>query len=94
MNISLRSKTLHGLFWSFFERVGQQGIQFIISIILARLLMPEQFGLIGMLAIFIAIAQMFISSGFSSALIQKKDATHVDECSILYINILVVNESI
>ena len=85
----LKSKTLHGLFWSFFERVGQQGIQFFISIILARLLLPEEFGLIGMLTIFMAIAQSFMDSGFGSALIQKKEATHVDECSIFYFNILV-----
>ena len=85
----LKSKTIHALFWSFFERIGQQGIHFIISIILARLLLPEQFGLIAMLAIFIAIAQSFIHSGFGQALIQKQDATHIDECSIFYFNILV-----
>jgi O-antigen/teichoic acid export membrane protein len=68
---------------------GQQGIQFIISIILARLLLPEQFGLIAMLMIFMAIAQAFIDSGFGQALIQKQDATHIDECSIFYFNILV-----
>ena len=86
---SLKSKTLHALFWSFFERIGQQGIQFIISIILARLLLPEQFGLIAMLMIFMAIAQSFIDSGFGQALIQKQNATHIDECSIFYFNILV-----
>ena len=89
MSHSLKSKTLHALFWSFFERVGQQGIQFIISIILARLLMPEEFGLIAMLAIFMAVAQSFLDSGFGSALIQKKNAAHIDECSIFYFNILV-----
>ena len=51
----LKNKTLHALFWSFFERIGQQGIQFVISIILARLLLPEQFGLIAMLCIFKAL---------------------------------------
>jgi teichuronic acid exporter len=86
---SLKSKTIHALFWSFFERIGQQGIQFIISIILARLLLPEEFGLIAMLMIFMAIAQSFISSGFGQALIQKQDTTHIDECSIFYFNILV-----
>ena len=89
MSDGLKSKTLHALFWSFFEGIGQQGIQFIISIILARLLLPEQFGLIAMLWIFIAIAQSFIDSGFGQALIQKQDATHTDECSIFYFNILV-----
>jgi len=85
----LKNKTLHALFWSFFERIGQQGIQFVISIILARLLLPEEFGLIAMLTIFMAIAQSFIESGFGQALIQKQDATHIDECSIFYFNILV-----
>ena len=89
MSDGLKSKTLHALFWSFFERIGQQGIQFIIGIILARLLLPEQFGLIAMLTIFMAIAQSFINSGFGQALIQKQDATHIDECSIFYFNILV-----
>ena len=78
----LKNKTLHALFWSFFERIGQQGIQFIISIILARLLLPEQFGLIAMLTIFMAIAQSFINSGFGQALSQKQDVTHIDKCSI------------
>jgi len=85
----LKNKTLHALFWSFFERIGQQGIQFVISIILARLLLPEEFGLIAMLTIFMAIAQSFINSGFGQALIQKQNATHIDECSIFYFNILV-----
>ncbi|MBW2662678.1 MAG: lipopolysaccharide biosynthesis protein [Deltaproteobacteria bacterium] len=89
MSDGLKNKTLHALFWSFFERIGQQGVQFIISIILARLLLPEQFGLIAMLTIFMAIAQSFINSGFGQALIQKQDATHIDECSIFYFNILV-----
>jgi teichuronic acid exporter len=88
MDRSLKSKTLRGLFWSFCERISQQSIQFIILIILARLLLPEQFGLIGMLTFFMAIAQSLIDSGFGSALIQKKDTTYVDECSVFYFNIL------
>lgn len=89
MNNNLKRATTHGLFWSFFERIGQQGIQFIIGIILARLLLPEQFGLIAMLTIFMAVAQSFVDSGFGLALIQKQDANHLDECSIFYFNILV-----
>ncbi|MDL1963290.1 MAG: lipopolysaccharide biosynthesis protein [Deltaproteobacteria bacterium] len=89
MSDGLKNKTLHALFWSFFERIGQQGIQFVISIILARLLFPEEFGLIAMLTIFMAIAQSFINSGFGQALIQKQNATHIDECSIFYFNIFV-----
>ena len=89
MSDGLKSKTIHGLFWSFFERIGQQGIQFVISIILARLLLPEEFGLIAMLTIFMAVAQAFLDSGFGSALIQKQDADQVDESSIFYFNIFV-----
>ena len=89
MSSSLKLKTVHGVFWSLLERVGQQGIQAVIFIILARLLLPAQFGLIAMLTIFMAIAQAFLNSGFGSALIQKKDATHVDSCSIFYFNIVV-----
>lgn len=86
---NLKSKTIHALFWSFLERFGQLGIQFVILIILARLLLPEQFGLIAMLTIFMAIAQLFVDSGFGQALIQKQNATHVDECSIFYFNIFI-----
>jgi O-antigen/teichoic acid export membrane protein len=66
-----------------------RGVQFIVGIVLARLLMPEQFGLIGMLTIFIIVAQSFIDSGFVAALIQKRDASHIDICSIFYFNIIV-----
>jgi teichuronic acid exporter len=86
---TLKEKTVGALFWSFFERIGQQGIQFIIIIILARLLAPAEFGLIAMLTIFMAVAQSFTDSGFGLALVQKKDVTHVDECSIFYFNIFV-----
>jgi O-antigen/teichoic acid export membrane protein len=86
---SLRSTTLRGLFWSFLERIGQQGVQFAISIVLARLLMPSQFGLIAMLSLFMAVAQTFLDSGFGSALIQKQNATRLDESSIFYFNIVV-----
>lgn len=88
MGNNLKNKTVHALFWSFLERFGQQGIKFIISIILARLLLPQEFGLIAMLTIFMAIADSFINSGFGQALIQKQDATHIDECSIFYFNVL------
>jgi teichuronic acid exporter len=85
----LRSKTLHALSWSFLESAGLQIVQFVISIVLARLLLPEQFGLIAMLTIFIAVAQSFLDSGFGSALVQKQDATQTDCCSIFYFNIAV-----
>ena len=89
MGDNLKEKAVTALFWSLLERFSQQGIQFVISILLARLLMPKEFGLIAMLTIFIAIAESFINSGFGQALIQKKNATHIDECSIFYFNIVV-----
>lgn len=87
--VDLKSKILQGLFWSFIDAVGLQGVRFIIGIILARLLFPEQFGLIGMLMIFMAIAQTFLDSGFGAALIQKKEVTQTDICSIFYFNIFI-----
>lgn len=86
---NLRQKTLSGLFWSLFAGVGNQVVAFLPTILLARLLTLAEFGLIGMLAVFIAIAGTFLDSGFSVALIQKKDATYVDECSMFYFNLLV-----
>ena len=69
--MSLREKTINGLFWSSIDNVTNQGVQFLVGIILARILLPQEFGLIGMLTIFIAISQVFIDSGFSNALIRK-----------------------
>jgi len=89
MSESLRAKTFNALFWSFVESAGLQGMRFIIGIILARLLFPEQFGLIGMLMIFMAIAQTLLDSGFGAALIQKKEVTQKDICSIFYFNIFI-----
>ena len=89
MTDSLRLKTLHALSWSFLESIGLQGVRLVIGIMLARLLFPEQFGLIGMLTIFMAVAQSFLDSGFGAALIQKREVTLADTCSIFYLNIMV-----
>ena len=85
---SLKSRTVRAISWSFLESIGLRGVQFVIGIMLARLLFPEQFGLIGMLTIFIAVAQSLFDSGFGAALIQKREATLTDTCSIFYFNIL------
>lgn len=89
MTVSLKTKTIYALLWSFFESIGLQAVRFVIGIILARLLLPEQFGLIAMLMIFMAVAQSFLDSGFGAALIQKRNITKIDTCSIFYFNILV-----
>jgi O-antigen/teichoic acid export membrane protein len=75
--------------WSFVENLANQGTNFIIGIVLARLLVPRDFGLIGMITIFIAISQSFIDSGFSQALIRKKDCTQADYSTVFYFNLLV-----
>ena len=72
MSDSLRHKAAKGILWSTVERFSVQGVQFLIMIVMARLLTPHDYGLIGMLAIFIAVAQSLIDSGFSQALIRKQ----------------------
>ena len=89
MHSDLKLKTKRALVWSFLEAVGLRGVQFVIGVILARLLLPEQFGLIGMLAIFMAISQSLLSSGFGSALIQKKEVTREDTSSVFYFNVAI-----
>ena len=86
---SLKQKTISGLIWSFIDSIAGQGISFIVGIILARLLSPKEFGLIGMLTIFIAISQSFIDSGFRQALIRKQDCTQTDYSTVFYFNIAV-----
>jgi teichuronic acid exporter len=87
--MSLKQKTISGLLWSFIDSFASQGVQFIVGVILARILSPREFGLIGMLTIFIAISQSFIDSGFTSALIRKKDCTQDDYATVFYFNIIV-----
>lgn len=89
MSDNLKKKTVNGLLWSCIERFSVQGVQFIISIIMARILTPKDYGLIGMLTIFIALSQSFIDSGFSQALIRKQDRTEVDNSTVFYFNIVV-----
>ncbi len=89
MSSSLKQKTISGLIWSFIDSIAGQGISFIVGIILARLLSPKEFGLIGMLTIFIAISQSFIDSGFRQALIRKQNCTQSDYSTVFYFNIAV-----
>ena len=85
---TIKQKTVKGVFWQGLERVGSYGIGFIVSVILARRLSPEEFGVIAIMMVFIALSNVFIDSGFSTALIQKKDMEQADCCSVFYINIV------
>ena len=89
MTNNIQNKAIKGVFWSAIERFSVQGIQFILSIIIARLVMPSEYGLIAMLTIFLAIAQCFIDSGFGNALIQKQNRTETDYATVFYFNIAV-----
>ena len=71
------------------ERGGAQGIQFIVQIVLARLLSPEEYGMIAIVLVFILLANVFVESGFSTALIQKKNADELDFSSVLYLSLVI-----
>lgn len=77
------------MFWSFIDNFANLGIQFVVGVILARILDPREFGLIGMLTIFIAISQVFIDSGFSNALIRKTNCTQSDYSTVFFFNLAV-----
>lgn len=87
MSKSLKQRTIVGIIWSSIGKFGTLGISFISNLVLARLLMPSDFGYIGMIYIFLAISQVFISGGLGSALIQKKEATHLDYTTVFYWNL-------
>lgn len=84
---SLKAKTISAMLWSSIGKFGTMGISFVSNMVLARLLLPEDFGLIGMLTIFIAISEVFILGGFGQALIQKKNSTHTDYSTVFYWNL-------
>lgn len=86
---SLKDKTVKGVIWSAVDRFSAQGVQFVFSILIARLLMPEDYGVIAMLGIFLGVSQSFIDSGFGTALIRKIDRTETDFSTVFYFNIVV-----
>ena len=77
-------KVMSGIFWKFAERILAQGTSFLISVVLARLMMPEDYGIVAIVLVFISIANVFITQGFSQSLIQKKDADEVDFSTVFY----------
>ena len=89
MSDSLKQKTVKGVVWSTLERFSVQAIQFFVMIIMARMLTPDDYGLVGMLAIFLAVSQSLIDSGFSQALIRKQTRTEVDNSTVFYFNVVV-----
>ena len=89
MSGSIKEQTLSGVKWSALGRFSTYAIQFALGIVIARRLDPADYGVIGMLAIFMAIAQTFVNSGFGNALIRKNDRTDVDCSTAFYFNVVV-----
>lgn len=82
-------KVVNNLFWRFAERCGAQGVTFIVSVVLARILDPSVYGTVAIVTVFTTILQVFVDSGLGNALIQKKNADDIDFSTVFYFNILV-----
>ena len=84
----MKDKIAKGLFWKLLELAGAQGVQFVVALVLARLMSPEEYGTIGLIMIFITIANVFVQSGFATALIQRPDIREEDYSSVFRISLL------
>lgn len=84
---SLKGKAVKGVLWNAINTYANQGLAFAVGIVLARLLSPSDYGLVGMTGIFFAISGVFVDSGFGSALVQKKDRNEDDYCTVFYVNL-------
>lgn len=83
----LKGQMTSGMIWKFAERFVAQGVSFVVSMVLARILMPEDYGAVAIINIFITIADVFLSSGLNTSLIQKRDADDLDFSTIFYLNL-------
>lgn len=88
MEHELKKKTISSMLWRFLERCGAQGVTFLVTIVLARLLAPEVYGLMALVTVFTAVLQVFVDSGMGSALIQKKDVDDLDFSSVFFFNLV------
>ncbi len=86
--VNSKKNVLTNLMWRFAERCGAQGVAFVVSIVLARILAPENYGTIALVTVFTTILNVFIDSGFGTALVQKKDADDLDFSTVFYFNIV------
>ena len=82
------NRVVRNLLWRFFERVGAQSVKLLVEIILARLLLPDDYGLIALVTVFITVLNVFVDSGLGNALIQKKEADDLDFSSVFWFNIV------
>ena len=86
---SLARKTFSNLAWKFAERIGAQSVKLVVSLVLARILLPTDYGTVALVSVFISILNVFVDSGLGTALIQKKDADDTDFSTVFYFNIVV-----
>lgn len=89
MSESLKNKTVKGISWSFIDNISNSGITFLVGLVLARLLTPEEYGIMAMISIFIAISNTIIDSGFSNALVRKINIKRIDYNTVFYFNLLI-----
>ena len=89
MGESLKNKTVRGTFWSAVDNIANQGVTFLVGLVLARLLTPHEYGLIGYIMILVAVLNSIVDSGFSNALIRKKDAADIDYNTTFIFNMAV-----
>jgi O-antigen/teichoic acid export membrane protein len=87
--MSLKQTAINGMFWTFIQQMSSQGIAFVVSIILARILLPEEFGLIALLGVFIIIADNLINSGLGDSLIRTENPNNDDYSTVFYFNLLI-----
>ena len=86
---TLKERSISGFKWSALERFSSQGVSFIISIVIARILLPEDYGLVGMIGIFLGIANVFVDGGFGTALIRKQNRSELDLSTVFYYNVVI-----
>ena len=86
---NLKSKTFKGTIWGTLERFSAQGISFIVQMVMARVLTPEDYGLVGMVLVVVNVAQSLVDSGFTQALIRKQDRTETDNSTAFYFNVVI-----
>lgn len=89
MSESLKQKTVKGVGWSFADNIANSGITFLVGLVLANILTPEEYGIMAMVTIFIAVSNSIVDSGFSNALIRKIDIRSVDYNTVFYFNLIV-----
>ena len=85
----IKKQVLGGMAWSFLDKMGSQGLNFVVGLILARLLMPAEYGIVALTSIFMAISTVLVDAGFGTALVQKKNADDLDYCTVMYSSIVI-----